>query len=235
MIWSIAHGAEAFRAAVWTSATRLTITTRNRRLVQDYGDGLRQFIGHVLAAVQIAIAVVLRHCCTGRRFQPSCSSCLAPFGTTAAAAMRTDTPPLCAVQTAIQGSFLPGDVKTVTRSQRPAPVRRRGSGRRNGRNEICPRKRGNLTSLLRDPWSPTSAHLSQVFRRRIVGGARPISAGRFLTSHFEWHDRSHVSTGRRRSAFVTAGSCASLRLIRPGFIFAQVSHAARWSEAEPHR
>ena len=94
MIWSIAHGAEAFRAAVWTSATRLTITTRNRRLVQDYGDGLRQFIGHVLAAVQIAIAVVLRHCCTGRRFQPSCSSCSAPFGTTAASAMRTDTPPL---------------------------------------------------------------------------------------------------------------------------------------------
>ncbi len=36
----------------------------------------------------------------------------------------------------------------------------------------------------RDPWSPTSEHLSQVFGRRSVEGARSTFAGGVLTSHF---------------------------------------------------
>src|ERR1035438_7094362 len=53
----------------------------------------------------------------------------------------------------------------------------------------------------RDPWSPTSEHLSQVFGRRSVEAARSTSAGRVLTSHFGWHDRPHTSAGLWRSGW----------------------------------
>ena len=66
-----------------------------------------------------------------------------------------------------------------------------------------------------DPWSPTSAHLSQVFGRRSVKDARSKFAGGVLTSHFEWHDRSHASAdlgaaGGGGRPILTAGPCVSL-------------------------
>src|ERR1039457_5489912 len=90
----------------------------------------------------------------------------------------------------------------------------------------------------RDPWSPTSEHLSQVFGRRSVEGARSTSAGRVLTSHFGWHDRPHTSAGLWRSGgggrpILTAGPCVSRRPVRSFPLFTQVSHVAWRSEAEP--
>jgi len=75
-------------------------------------------------------------------------------------------------------------------------------------------------AITSDPRSPTSAHLSQVFGGRTVEDVRSTFAGRVLTSHFGWHDRSHTSagpwrSGRRRSADLDRRSCVSLRPIRP--------------------
>src|SRR5258708_30637631 len=45
-------------------------------------------------------------------------------------------------------------------------------------------ERSEARDRRRVPWSPTSAHLSRVFGRRSVAGARSTFAGGVLTSHF---------------------------------------------------
>lgn len=86
---------------------------------------------------------------------------------------------------------------------------------------------------------PNFCTLESSFPAAYRRGRSLPSAGRVLTSHFGWHDRSRTSAGLWRSdgsgrLIVTAGPCVSLRLIRGVSIFAQVSYAARRSEAEPH-
>src|ERR1017187_5548236 len=70
-----------------------------------------------------------------------------------------------------------------------------------GSHRAPPGQSPNGGCRTRDPWSPTSEHLSQVFGRRSVEGARSTSAGRVLTSHFGWHDWPHTSAGLWRSGW----------------------------------
>ena len=67
----------------------------------------------------------------------------------------------------------------------------------------CPPPLARLAAngIPRDPWSPTSAHLSQVSGRRTVADARSTSAGRVLTATLTWHDRPYTSTGPWRSGW----------------------------------
>jgi hypothetical protein len=92
----------------------------------------------------------------------------------------------------------------------------------------------------RAPWSRTSAHLSQVFWRRIVGDARsticrrcpdqPLWGG--MTGRLRRPDLGAAGGGGRLD--LTAGLCVSLRQTRPVSLFPQVSRRSRRSEAEPH-